>query len=166
MLRGVPHQLAESVAQHSFMAAVIAFKVAQYIGADPSKAAVIALFHDIGESSIGDVPKTARQVHEAKALAERLAVAELGSDVEQLFNEYVEGKTLEAVAAKVGDLASTVLQGCNYLAFGFNVSEIITSSREELLRLLDVSGVRDRVMGALEDIGVDLMCDAKGKGRA
>jgi len=45
----------ESVSEHSFRAAVIAYMLAKKEGADPEKAALAALFHDLHEVRINDI---------------------------------------------------------------------------------------------------------------
>ena len=45
----------ESVAEHSYRTAVIAAVLAQLEGADAGKAALLALFHDSGETRVNDL---------------------------------------------------------------------------------------------------------------
>jgi putative hydrolase of HD superfamily len=45
----------ESVSEHSFRSAVIAYIIAKKEGADPQKAALAALFHDLHEVRINDI---------------------------------------------------------------------------------------------------------------
>ena len=51
----------ESVAEHSFRTAVIAFILAQLEGVDPEKATVMALFHDMSEARTNDLHRIARR---------------------------------------------------------------------------------------------------------
>lgn len=50
----------ESVAEHSFLTALIAYSLALLEGADPHRTATLALFHDTGESRTGDIPSVGR----------------------------------------------------------------------------------------------------------
>ena len=50
----------ESVAEHSFRVGVLAYIIAALEGADPDRAAVLGLFHDLPETRIGDVPSVGR----------------------------------------------------------------------------------------------------------
>src|SRR2546421_3419754 len=50
----------ESIAEHSFRVAVLAYIIAILEGADPNRAAVLGLFHDLPETRIGDVPSVGR----------------------------------------------------------------------------------------------------------
>jgi putative hydrolases of HD superfamily len=50
----------ESVAEHSFRVAVLAYLIAVLEGADPHRATALGLFHDLPETRIGDVPRMGR----------------------------------------------------------------------------------------------------------
>ncbi|MFP3265362.1 MAG: HD domain-containing protein [Acidilobus sp.] len=160
MLRGVPSSVAESVSQHSFAAALIAADVASQLGLDPLRAAFIALVHDIGESIVGDVSKSSGVDRTAKELAEREAIFKMNvSDVVRgAALEYIEGRSLESIVAKVGDLASTILEGCYYKSLGFKVSEIVTSSVNELRAVVQRLPNGQKVLDVLRSEGIDLTC--------
>jgi putative hydrolases of HD superfamily len=51
----------ESVAEHSWRTAVIAYFVALAEGADPERAATIGVFHDLAETRIGDIEYVGRR---------------------------------------------------------------------------------------------------------
>src|SRR2546423_9298993 len=51
----------ESVAEHSFRAALLGYILASLEGADPQKTAMICLFHDMGEARINDLHRVARR---------------------------------------------------------------------------------------------------------
>ncbi|ADL19554.1 Predicted hydrolase of the HD superfamily [Acidilobus saccharovorans 345-15] len=159
MLRGVPSSLAESVSQHSFASALIAAEVASSAGLDPFKAAFIALVHDIGESVIGDISRSA-DIKEEKEAAERRAIEglEISSLIKASAIEYSEGKTPEAQAAKVGDLVSTMLQGRYYEALGFKVSDIVTSSCKEAKDAIAKLSNGSKILETLSRNGIELNC--------
>lgn len=50
----------ESVAEHSWRAAVLAYVIAAAEGADPERAATIAVFHDLAETRTGDIEYVAK----------------------------------------------------------------------------------------------------------
>jgi 5'-deoxynucleotidase YfbR-like HD superfamily hydrolase len=50
----------ESVADHSFRVAILAYVIAVFEGADPTHAAALGLFHDLPETRLGDVPHIGR----------------------------------------------------------------------------------------------------------
>ena len=51
----------ESIAEHSFRASVLATVLAAMEGADPARAAQLAIFHDTQETRIGDIPYIGRR---------------------------------------------------------------------------------------------------------
>jgi len=61
--QGVPCALAETVAEHSYLASLIALDLSSRlksrgINIDPLKTASLALVHDVAEAFIGDIAKT------------------------------------------------------------------------------------------------------------
>lgn len=50
----------ESVAEHSFRVAILAYVIAVCEGADPAHAATLGLFHDLPETRLGDVASIGR----------------------------------------------------------------------------------------------------------
>src|SRR5947199_7790692 len=92
-LLGIPQP--ESVAEHSFRAAILGFILATLEGADPLKTATICLFHDTAEARIGDLHRLARRyinVGESEAIAlveqvQRLP-EEAGNIIRSLLAEY------------------------------------------------------------------------------
>ena len=142
MLRGVPSQQAEAVAEHLFASALLALEIGlrardDGLEIDPYKAAAIALVHDVGESVIGDIPKTAGI---DKSEAERRAMESLPLHPEalRLFEEFEDKSTLEALVARVAELGATVLRARRYKALGYTrVEEIEESSMRAVEKLLE-----------------------------
>src|SRR6185312_5068011 len=92
----------ESVAEHTMRAAQLAALIAAEEGADPARAAFLALWHDSQETRTGDLPHTAtayltkpdpRQItaDQTKKLPERSRDL-----VREAVNEYETRETLEA----------------------------------------------------------------------
>jgi len=103
----VSHNIArsESVADHSFGVALLAMFLAKYFDMDSEKAVRMALIHDLGEASIGDIITQCGDqviVDEAeKNRVERdalLGILEGAGNAEDitLFDEYLERRTPEA----------------------------------------------------------------------
>ncbi|MGH7483350.1 MAG: HD domain-containing protein [Longimicrobiales bacterium] len=57
----------ESVAEHSFRVAILAYIIAVFEGADPTHAAALGLFHDLPETRLGDVTTIGRPYTAAAA---------------------------------------------------------------------------------------------------
>ncbi len=135
MIRGVPNCLAETVAEHSFLSALIALRVAIHlrrrgVDVDPEKAAIMALLHDIGEAVIGDVVKlfTDRIGAELKERIELETVREnFDSDIAEYIEEYVDASTLEAQVARFAEKLATLVKAKEYLRLGFRVEDIASN---------------------------------------
>ncbi len=139
MQKGIPSAIGETVAAHSFEAAVIAYYLAKKlsekgVNVNPDHAAVLALFHDAGESILGDLPKwTTERIN--KRTAEEEAFDEFGFG-KDLFIEFKEQKTIESKIAKISDRLSTYLQSERYMKQGYEVKEIAESYLPEVENLI------------------------------
>ncbi len=155
MLRGVPPSMAETVSSHSFAAAVLALELAQRLGADPYRAAAIALVHDIAEARVGDIAKVSG-IDEAKRSAELRALDELEVSglVRSLVREFYESKSDEALVARAADLAATILASRYYRSLGLPVDEIERTSMRELERLASSWSLGSKLLEALREVGV------------
>ncbi|WFO75623.1 HD family hydrolase [Desulfurococcaceae archaeon MEX13E-LK6-19] len=158
LLRGVPPSVAETVAEHSFEAAIISLLISSNIkennkNIDPLKAISLTLVHDIAEAFIGDIVKafsnkigSIKEKIEAEIVDEECHISVLS----RLFKEYIEGKTIEAIVAKISDLLATYLQGMRYRAQGYNVEEIAYNSLKKALELAKKYDIEDEVKRVLE----------------
>ncbi|AHC51290.1 phosphohydrolase [Sulfolobus acidocaldarius SUSAZ] len=140
MQRGVPGGVGETISQHSWEAGVLAYYIASklkengvYVNAE--KAVTIAVFHDIGETLLGDLPKWATEKIGNKKELESEAIRILGIG-EELFNEY-NSNTVEGRLAKLCDKLSTYLQALRYSKQGYNVKEIVENYKTELERIVN-----------------------------
>jgi putative hydrolase of HD superfamily len=131
---------AETVADHSFEAAVLALELASAIGANPEKAAVLALIHDLPEAVMGDIPKwTSSRVTRTDVEA---AMEIESKGIAKLVSEFFEGETREAEVARLCDLLSTNIQAKRYLKIGYDVSRIEEETRRQILKMLESPGLR------------------------
>ncbi len=142
MLRGVPSGEAETVAAHLFKASVIALDIGYRLrdkgyNIDPMRAAIIALLHDVGESIIGDIPKTAG-ISEAKREAERRAIESLPfhRNLQRLMLEFEED-TGEALLARLAESLATLLQALDYERRGYMVGEIRESMKNAIIKVVE-----------------------------
>jgi len=162
MQRGIPPSMGETVSQHSWEAAILAYYLGSKlkekgVNVSPERASVIALFHDIGESLLGDLPKWTSDRIPQKEEVELKAIKELGID-ERLFAEYKERKTLEGKIAKLSDALSTYLQAIRYSKLGFDVSEIIKTYEKEIDEFL-----KDEKLKLISDEVIQLKKNINGK---
>ncbi|NEW73513.1 HD domain-containing protein [Streptomyces rhizosphaericus] len=136
----------ESVAEHAWRTSLIASIIAQLEGADPARAALMAVWHDSQETRTGDVnhlgkkyapspdPRTVTEDQTAD-MPEALASAVRG-----WVGEYEAKESPEAVCARDADKLECLLQGLEYLSQGYeNAQRWVDNSRD---RLVTESGKR------------------------
>ncbi|QQG39521.1 MAG: HD domain-containing protein [Candidatus Aenigmatarchaeota archaeon] len=117
VLHNVPHP--ESVAEHSFRVALMAFALADELGADRNRMVKMALIHDLGESVIGDIP-VGRADYATKPAMETAAMKELSGlfanrkEFLELWDEYETRQTKEAQLVYELDKLEMVLQAFEY----------------------------------------------------
>ncbi|MDO8619253.1 MAG: HD family hydrolase [Candidatus Daviesbacteria bacterium] len=119
---GFKRNEADSVAAHSFATAVLAYLLAKQLQKagekiDPEKVLKMGLFHDIGETIVGDVGTFVKgmaggvfkgiEEEGVKALVEGLDTEE---EITNLVAEYNERKTPEARIVKVADNLDALAQ--------------------------------------------------------
>ncbi len=133
LFAGVPQP--ESVAEHAYGTAVVASMLAHEINAeirdssgdiidllDIGRVALIALVHDLSESSVTDLPKETSEVlgiktkHDAEALAiEKLFASVVGgAEYQKLWHEYEQTASAEAKLVRDADKLEMVLQAREY----------------------------------------------------
>ncbi|HEX6472944.1 MAG TPA: HD domain-containing protein [Streptosporangiaceae bacterium] len=129
----------ESVADHSFRAAIIAAALAALEGASPERAALLSLFHDSQESRLTDLPYVSKPyvtkvpnedvtAEQTRGLPERVARV-----VEGAVGEYEEHTSAEARCAHDADKLDCLLQAVEYREQGHqNVQPWIDSSLAQL----------------------------------
>ena len=129
----------ESVAEHSMRAAQLAAIIAAEEGADPARAAFLALWHDTQETRTGDLPHTAsaylpkpdpRRItsDQTEKLPDRSRVTIRGA-----VDEYEARRTLESLCAKDADKLEMLLQAVEYRDVGVHrVEAWVESARKDL----------------------------------
>jgi putative hydrolase of HD superfamily len=132
MQLGIPD--AETVAGHSFEAAILAIELAPIVGANPEKTAVLALVHDLPEAVMGDIPRwTSSRMNRIDVEA----AMEIGPNIARLVSEFLDGRTIEAKVARLCDLLSTNIQAKRYLNVGYDVIRIEEETRNQVLEILE-----------------------------
>jgi len=130
----------ESVAEHSFRTALIAYILAHLEGADPEKSALMALFHDVPEARVNDLHRIGRRYvdwenverkvveEQSKRLPEELAVR-----ITSLSAEWEEAVSPEARVARDADLLECLVQAREYQTSGYrDVSDWISNAAAAL----------------------------------
>ena len=120
----------ESVAEHCFRCAVIAFYIAHQENVDPYKAAVMALFNDIHEARINDLHKMGHyyiDFREAERKVFKHQIAELDKRVlkslEDVRHEYEAQKTKESIVTRDADILECLIQAKEYVDNGYPIAK-------------------------------------------
>ncbi|CAL9538377.1 MULTISPECIES: HD domain-containing protein [Streptomyces] len=114
----------ESVAEHSWRTSLIASLIARLEGADPARAALLAVWHDTQETRTGDVNHLGKKY--AAGADPRAVTADqsagmpevLASAIRELVAEYEAKDSREAICARDADKLECMLQGIEYKARG------------------------------------------------
>lgn len=132
-------KLPESVAEHSWRTSLIASIIAKLEGADPARAAFLAVWHDTQETRTGDVNHLGKRYSTA---ADPVAVTAdqtagmpelLATVIRDLVTEYEEKDSAEAICARDADKLECMLQGIEYKAQGYEAAQRwIDNSRARL----------------------------------
>ncbi|MBI4669561.1 MAG: HD domain-containing protein [Elusimicrobia bacterium] len=113
----------ESVAEHSHRMSLLAFYIAAEEGADPYRAAALGLFHDLPETRLSDAHAVVKRYwtnlaqDEIRARDEQNACLPEGlgrARIEELAEEWSEGRAPEARAARDADYLECAIQAAEY----------------------------------------------------
>jgi putative hydrolases of HD superfamily len=118
LFAGVPDP--ETVAEHSFRAAIVGIALATLEGADPGRTAALCILHDSPESRVGDVEAVGRayvttsspeavSAHQTSAMPEALATV-----FQDLVRAYEAEDSIESRLAHDADKIETLLQAREY----------------------------------------------------
>ncbi|RPJ05184.1 MAG: HD domain-containing protein, partial [Deltaproteobacteria bacterium] len=107
----------ESVAEHSFRTAAIAYVLAQLEGVNPERTVLIALFHDVSESRTNDLHRITRRYVDWAGVDRRVVEEqskrlpdEIGGRIRLLFLELEEEASPEARVARDADILECLIQ--------------------------------------------------------
>ncbi len=116
----------ESVAEHSWRTSLLASVIAMLEGADPARAAHMAVWHDSQESRTGDVNHLGKKYSPSADACEVTADQTAGmpevlaAAIRATVAEYEAKETSEALCARDADKLECLLQGLEYKAQGFD----------------------------------------------
>ncbi len=139
--RGIPRERCESVAEHTFGAAMLAWWLAQTSRPDLDlcKVVKLALVHDFGEVYAGDIIPADGISEQEKSRRESVAVQQVFSKLPggqiwiEAWREFEEGATAEALFVRQIDRLEMGLQAVVYARQGLGeMSEFINSARRAL----------------------------------
>lgn len=116
-LRGIKNP--ESVADHSYSAAIICMVMSEKIGIDSSKCIKLALIHDLQESIAADITPHDNIPAKEKSKLEEKAIIEISEKTgavffHELWKEYEENKTPESKLVHDADKLEMLFQALSY----------------------------------------------------
>jgi len=138
VIRGIPN--AETVAEHSYRAALLGYVLAKERGLNAEKIMGMLLLHDLAESIIGDIIPEGedfmdKEGIESEAMKKILqSLGDLGSEFYELWNEFLHGNSEEAQLARMVDKAEMAYQAKEYLDMGYRIEEDMLNYLPEFLR--------------------------------
>ncbi len=116
----------ETVAEHCFRCAVIAFYVAHHEGVDPYKAAVMALFNDIHEARINDLHKMGHYYIEFRLAEQKVFFDQMvrldkkvAADLKHLRDDYDGQKSQLSRVVRDADILECLVQAKEYVDNGY-----------------------------------------------
>lgn len=132
----------ESVADHSFAMATMAMIFSNVVGLNTEKVVKMALLHDLAESEIGDITpdssgweqKNEIEKKSMKTILQHLH-PEIALEYQNLWDEYIERQTNEAIFVHEIDKLEMVLQSYVYSKKGFtksNMMPFIKTAQKEI----------------------------------
>ncbi len=147
----------ESVAEHSYRTALIAYVLAEKKGLDNAKAMKMALFHDLHESRINDAHKVAARYMNKKETEKKAVDAQAKDygflkEYSPLMKELFEEKTEEAKIVIDADYLECAFQAKEYLEQGYKNAQdwldrigerLITEEGKEIFKILLTSDSKE-----------------------
>lgn len=134
---GIPPKQAEDVAQHSFETTSITLLLAKRIQEEGmkincDKAVKMAVIHDWGEAIIGDISEgISKRLGPIKDDMERESFKELTKNLSDkkeyldLWNEYLEEKSIEAKIVRAADLLSILIELTHHFEEGRRNEDLV-----------------------------------------
>lgn len=121
---GVEHP--ESIAEHSFRAAIVGYLIGKMEGVDANKVALMALFNDMHEARLNDLHKVGHRYidfrkAEKKAFEEQVErlPKDIAKELKGNFLQFQSDSTKEGIVARDADLIECALQAKEYIDKGF-----------------------------------------------
>jgi putative hydrolase of HD superfamily len=129
----------DTLAEHSFRAAIIGFILGELEGVSGEKVATMLLFHDAPEARIGDHNKIAQRYMncvkaEEKVMKDQIAPLpkSLGDKIKKYWQEHEKKSSKEGIIARDADLLETALQVKEYADIGYPTKSWISNIKKHL----------------------------------
>jgi putative hydrolase of HD superfamily len=144
----------ESIAEHSWRTALLASVIASLEGADPARAALMAVWHDSQESRTGDVNHLGKkylgqEVDPVQVTADQTAgmPETLAESIRDTVAEYEARQSPEAICARDADKLECLLQGIEYVAQGYDHAQRWVDNSRARLVTASAKQLADELIG-------------------
>jgi putative hydrolase of HD superfamily len=143
----------ETVAEHAWRTSLIASIIAKLEGADPARAALLAVWHDSQETRTGDVnhlgKKYTGEANPRSVTADQMAgmPEALASTIRDLVDEYEDRESPEAICARDADKLECMLQGIEYKAQGYELAQRWIDNSRGRLTTKTANELADQLLG-------------------
>lgn len=147
----------DSVAEHVFLTAQIAYVLGKMEKVNAEKAALIALFHDNGEARIGDANKIAKiyletDKAEKKAFFDQIKDLPAMEEIKKFYEEWEKKETLESIVVRDADLLELAIQAKSYLNSGNKLAEIWIKTVKEKVKTQSAKKIFEKIeKGNIDD---------------
>jgi len=142
----------ESVAEHSFRTAVMAFYLAYLEGVDPYKVVVMALFNDIHEARINDLHKMGHyyidfKEAEKKVFKDQVAFLpkQISAVMKKMRQDYDKQGTKESIVARDADILECLLQAKEYYDSGHQGAKLFFNRAPDYLKTASAQGMWETI---------------------
>lgn len=144
----------ESVADHSYITAIMAMTISDLKGLDTQKTLKMSLLHDLAESIIGDltpddISKKSKTELENQSMSDIFSKlpSNLANDYSKIWNEYQDGKSNEAILVHDADRLEMALQARKYRLEGLSEDKLETffSSARKDIKNIDMLEILDEI---------------------
>jgi len=146
----------ESLADHSALSGQIAYILAALEGANPDRAASLAIFHDTAELRTGDQSWVSRiysgnENQKEKAQNDQINGLSVAGQIKAVFDELKECQTKEAQVAWDADFLDMAIQSKYYVANGNKKAKLWLESIADVFKT--ESG--KQIFDAVKDAGIE-----------
>ena len=128
----------ETVAEHAFRTAIIAFILAKMEGENPERLCTAAVFHDMHETRLGDMNKiTARYLFPDKKLEEKVEkdqVEHLPTELQNTIVKTLDLSEKEQIILKDADYLECAFQAKEYSDIGYKGADTWINNIEQRLK--------------------------------
>jgi putative hydrolase of HD superfamily len=143
----------ESVAEHSFRCAIMAYYLAHLEKVDPFKTVMMALFNDIHEARINDLHKMGHFYIDFREAEQRVFADQMKrlhhpvkNELSALRSEFDRQQTKESIVARDADILECLLQAKEYLDNGHTKAKKFFKRAPDFLKTKSAQNIWKKIL--------------------